>query len=455
MIHKETRTAGPPPREPGSYAWYVVFVLAACYTLSFVDRQILSLLVGPIKHDLHVSDTQIGLLQGLSFALFYSLAGLPLGRWADVANRRNLVVAGVLLWSVFTAACSAARSFVALFIARTGVGIGEASLSPSTYSMVADMFPEDRLGAALSVLCMGVFWGSSMALMAGGTVVDLLARTPMVSAPILGLIASWRLTFVAVGAPGVIFALLLLTVREPIRRGMQKTGAQRLSLREGLKQIHLRRRSVALLSGGMVCQATCLFGFLGWAPAFFQRIHGWSAGETGRVLGLIVLIFGCLGMYTGGRLCESFQRRGITDGPVRVGLPSAAGNAVLFAAAMLAPQAQWTLAFGCAAMFFVALPMGTTVAALQLIFPNELRGQVSALYLFVINLGGLTLGPLLPGLFNDYLFKNEKMIGASMAITTMGAGTMMLLLFWLALRPYRAHYALNRSMEQAVTAGAG
>lgn len=438
------------------YEWYVVGVLAACYTLSFVDRQILSLLVGPIKHDLGISDTQIGLLQGLAFALLYSLVGLPVGRWSDATNRRNLVVAGVLVWSAFTAACSAARSFVSLFMARVGVGIGEASLSPSTYSMVADMFPKERLGGALSILCMGVFWGSSTALMVGGTVVDLLARTPVVSAPLLGVVASWRLTFVAVGAPGLIFALLLLTVREPLRGGiLRKTGDQQLSLRECLQQFRLRWRSVALLSGGMVCQATCLFGFLGWAPVFFQRIHGWSAGEVGRALGLTVLIFGCLGMYTGGRLCDRFQRKGITDGAVRVGVPSAVGNCFLFAAAMLAPRAGWTLALSCAGMFFVAMPMGTTVAALQLIFPNQLRGQVSAIYLFIINLGGLTLGPLLPGLFNDYLFKNEKMIGASLAITTTGAGLVMLVLFASALRPYRAHYVLTTSEELSISASAG
>jgi MFS family permease len=438
------------------YEWYVVGVLAACYTLSFVDRQILSLLVGPIKHDLGISDTQIGLLQGLAFSLLYSLVGLPVGRWADKTNRRNLVVAGVLVWSALTAACSAARSFVSLFMARVGVGIGEASLSPSTYSMVADMFPKERLGVALSVLCMGVFWGSSTALMVGGTVVDLLARTPVVSAPFLGLVASWRLTFIAVGAPGLIFALLLLTVREPLRGGiLQKIGNQRLSFRECLQQVRLRWRSVALLSGGMVCQATCLFGFLGWAPVFFQRVHGWSAGEVGRALGLTVLIFGCLGMYAGGRLCDHFQRKGITDGPVRVGVPSALGNCFLFAAAMLAPQAGWTLALGCAGMFFVAMPMGTTVAALQLIFPNQLRGQISAIYLFIINLGGLTLGPLLPGLFNDYLFKNEKMIGASLAITTTGAGAVMLLLFASALGPYRAHYLLTTSEDLSLSASAG
>ncbi len=425
------------------YEWYVVLVLAACYALSFVDRQILSLLVGPIKQDLHISDTRIGLLQGLAFSVLYTFMGLPLGRWADSANRRNLVVAGVLAWSAFTASCSAAKSFLTLFLARIGVGIGEASLSPSTYSMVSDYFPRERFGVALSVLYMGVFVGSSLALMVGGTTVDLLAHTPQVTVPILGLIASWRLTFVIVGAPGILFALLLFTVREPVRKGVLRVaGGQRLTLGEGMAQVRMRWQTVAGLALGMVFQSTCFYAFMSWAPAFLQRVHGWTAGQAGRALGLIVLIFGCLGMYAGGMLCDRWHRKGVVDGPVRVGIPSALGAGVLFVLAMLAPRAGWTLAFACPAMFSLALPMGTAVAALQLIFPNQLRGQVSALYLFILNLGGLTLGPLLPGVFNDYLFKNEKMIGPSVAITIAGAAVLMLILFAATMRPYRVHYRL-------------
>src|ERR1700722_18755468 len=438
--------SGPPPSKIYRYEWYVVLVLAACYALSFVDRQILSLLVGPIKHDLHLSDTRIGLLQGLAFSVLYTFMGLPLGRWADSANRRNLIVAGVLAWSAFTSLCSAAKSFLALFLARIGVGIGEASLSPSTYSMVSDYFPRERFGVVLSVLYMGVFVGSSLALMVGGTTVDLLAHTPLVSVPILGSIASWRLTFVIVGAPGILFALLLFTVREPVRTGVLRlAGGRRLSLREGMAQVRQRWQSVAGLALGMVFQSTCFYAFMSWAPAFFERVHGWSAGQAGRALGLIVLIFGCLGMYAGGSLCDRWHRRGVVDGPVRVGIPSALGAGLLFVLAMLAPHAGWALVFACPAMFFLALPMGTAVAALQLIFPNQLRGQVSALYLFILNLGGLTLGPLLPGVFNDYLFKNERMIGSSVAITIAGASVLMLILFAATLGPYRTHYRLAQS----------
>ena len=202
------------------YAWWVVIALTSVYTLSFVDRQILGLLVPSIKRDLGVSDTQIGLLQGLAFSLFYTLMGLPIGRIADRWNRRNLIVAGILIWSFFTTMSSVAKSFLLLFSTRIGVGVGEASLSPAGYSMMSDYFPKQKLGAAISVFYMGVFIGSSLAMLVGGTTVDMLARTPFITVPVLGMMASWRLTFVLVGLPGVLFALLASTIREPRRRNL-------------------------------------------------------------------------------------------------------------------------------------------------------------------------------------------------------------------------------------------
>ena len=189
-----------------SYAWYVVGVLTLCYVLSFVDRQILSLLVGPIKRDLRITDTRVGVLQGLAFAIFYTLAGLPIGRLVDTRNRRNLVMAGVAVWSVFTSACSAAGTFWSLFLARIGVGVGEATLNPSAFSLISDYFPRERLNTALSVYYVGVLVGSGLALTAGGTIVDAATRAGAIHLPLLGETAAWRLTFLAVGAPGLLFA---------------------------------------------------------------------------------------------------------------------------------------------------------------------------------------------------------------------------------------------------------
>jgi MFS family permease len=433
------------------YAWYVVLVLMLCYALSLIDRQILSLLVTPMKHDLRINDTRIGLLQGLSFALFYTLAGLPLGRLADSCSRRRIITAGVVAWSIMTAVCSLARNFSSLFLARMGVGVGEAALSPAAFSLIADSFPRNELGLALSVYSMGIYVGSGLAMIVGGSVVQGLSHRPEIALPVLGTIASWRATFLVVGLPGLIVALLTLTIREPQRRSLLLSASDHAvdpSFHEVLQQFRRRVRSVAGISLGMVFQAVSGYAFLAWGPVFFQRTYGWTVGQSGRTLGVLTLIFGCLGMYTGGGLCDRWQRRGIAEAPLRVGVFSAAGTAIVFPLALLVGHATWTTVVLAAAIFLLALPIGSSYAALQLIFPNQLRGQVSALFLFTLSLGGLSLGPLVPGLLTDYLFRNEKMIASSLAITIASAAILMWGLFLATYRPYREHY---RAAQRAST----
>jgi len=435
------------------YAWYVVIVLTALYMLSFVDRTILSLLVGSIKRDLGISDTRIGLLQGLSFALFYTVMGLPLGRLADTRSRRNLIAAGVVVWSFFTGLCSAAKSFWSLFVTRIGVGVGEAGLSPAAYSLISDYFPPERLGVPISVYYMGVFLGSSLALLVGGMVVDAMARTPTVTLPLLGTIASWRVTFLIVGAPGLLGALLVYTIKEPVRKNLLRSaqgGVAHLSIPQALGQLRLRWQSLGGISLGMVFQSMANYALISWGPTYFSRVHGWTPGQSGRALAAILLTAGCGGMYTGGRLSDRWQRRGLDEAPMRVMMLGAVGTLLLLPVGTLLADVRWTLAFLFAGVFFLALPMGISAAALQRIFPNQVRGVVSALYLFILNIGGQSLGPLLPGVFNDYLFHNGKMIGYSLSITMGGAALLMLLTFRAAYGYYREHYR----MMAAITAAA-
>lgn len=452
MQTASTSAAQPSPARDTSsgFAWYIVIILTACYTLSYIDRQILSLLVGPIKRDLGISDTRVGLLQGLAFSLFYTFMGLPLGRIADTRNRRNLIGCSVLLWSFFSGCCSLARSFWSLILARIGVGFGEAGLSPAAYSLISDVFPKERLGVALSVFYMGVFLGSSLALLLGGTTVDAVSHMASITLPLLGTMAPWRITFLIAAVPGIPFALLIYTLREPLRRGALQTGASqrgsagvaKLSPRDTLRQVGVRWTSVAGISVGMMCQAICNYGFMAWAPTFFARIHHWAPGQTGRALGLIIATFGCLGMYAGGRISDTLLKKGIFDAPLKVALPSAIGTAILFPLAFLSHNATVTLALICPGLFFLALPMGTAVAALQMIFPNQVRGQISAFYLFCLNLGGLSLGPLMPGVLNDYVFHSEAAIGKSIAITIGAGAILMLIVFLSTQRPYRNHYQM-------------
>jgi len=421
-----------------------------CYTLSFVDRQILSLLVPFIKADLKINDTLVGLLQGFSFALFYAVMGLPLGRVADSANRRNLISLCIAFWSIFTSGCALARSYTTLFLARMGVGIGEAGLNPAAFSILSDLFPKERLGAALSVFYIGNMLGSSLALIVGGTAVQAVTRQPEIIVPLLGTIASWRLTFLILGLPGLLFALLVYTVKEPIRKNLARTaaGGTKFSMADTLTQIRSRWQSVLGISVGFVFQAACNYGFTAWVPTYFLRVHGWTIGQTGRALGFLILPFGVLGLYLGGWLSERWQKRGMVDAALLVGIPSAIGILLFLVPAMLMPSAEWSLVLIGPGFFFLVLPMGTAGAALQLIFPNQVRAQVSALYLFILNLGGLTLGPLMPGVFADYLFNDPKMIGAGLSLTMAVASVLMLGIIMATRRPYREDY---RQMNPAIS----
>jgi MFS family permease len=291
---------------------------------------------------------------------------------------------------------------------------------------------------------MGIFIGSGLALIVGGAVVDFTVRIPAVTLPVLGLMASWRLTFLIVGIPGLLVALWVYSIREPLRKNVLRSSdgsAARLSLSQVVDQIRVRWQSIAGISLAMIFQSMCTYGLTAWAPAFFQRIHHWSAGQTGRSLGLIILTCGCLGMYAGGALADRWRKHGVLEAPLRVGVISGIGVLLLFPVALSAANPYVTLALFAPGLFFLGLPMGTAYAALQWILPNQVRGQVSALFLLVFNLGGLTLGPLLPAVLNDYLFHSEKAIGNSLAIS-MGIGAVLTVAaFRVLYAPYRKHSA--------------
>jgi MFS family permease len=413
------------------YAWYVAIVLMLCNTLSFIDRQILGLLVTPIKLELGISDTFIGLLQGLAFGIFYTLLGIPMGRIADRGSRRLLVSAGIFCWSLMTALCAATNSFWTLFLARMGVGVGEATLSPSAFSLLSDYFPRERLGTALSVFSMGVFFGSGLALIIGGLVI--------------GAVGSWRLTFLIVGLPGLLMALLAYTLREPERQNLLRTAggeAAKLSFAEVVAQVKQRWQSVAGICLALAFQALCNYAQQAWLPTYFQRLHGWAPRQAGLTLGMISLVTGLLGAWAGGFLCDRWQRRGIAEAPLRVGLLATVCAGIFFTLAMAMPSIGPQLALLVPAFFFLAMPIGSVYASLQLILPNQLRGQVGALQIFTLNLGGLILGPFLPGFFNDYLFKDAQMIGWSLALTVGLASLLSAILFRATWSSYRTHYAL-------------
>jgi MFS family permease len=424
-------------------ACYAVLVLTVCYTFAFVDRLILAFLVTPVKHDLHLSDTQVGLLQGLAFAFFYSILGIPFGLAADRVNRRNLIAAGVIAWSVMTSCGSLARSFGTLALARMGVGVGEATLSPAAFSTLADYFPRERLSSAMSVYSMGIQVGAGCALLLGGLLAQAVMHMQPVTLPWLGTMQPWRLTFLIVGSPGVLIVALLAGMREPPRRrSMQAAGAMRsqTGIAIAVRQLLARRQSSLGISVIMSCQAMSNYAFASWCPTFFERLHHWPKHQTGLVLGLLTIVCGCIGLFCGGRLSDRWLRRGRHEAPLRVGLVSLLGVACTLVPAMLLSSATATVILLVPAVFFLALPIGCSFASIQMIYPNAVRGTVSAIMLLVLNLFGLTLGTLLPGLLDDRLFHNELMLGQSIAITAGMASLTGAVAALLTFAPYRRDF---------------
>lgn len=223
-------------------AWVTVAILLMAYVLSFIDRQILNLLVGPIRADLGISDTQMSLLMGLSFAIFYTIAGIPLGRVADSRSRRGLIAWGILFWSLMTAACGLAKQYWHFVVFRIGVGAGEAALSPAAYSLMADSFPPEKRATAISVYSMGIYLGAGMAFLLGGIVITWANAQGPMDLPLLGTVRPWQLIFLVLGAAGALFCLVLLAIREPSRKGvgagvavpLKEVGAYLLSIRKAV-----------------------------------------------------------------------------------------------------------------------------------------------------------------------------------------------------------------------------
>lgn len=433
-----------PAYPPAGYAWYVVAVLMVIYVFSFVDRQILSLLVGPIRRDLGISDTQMSLLMGFSFAVFYTFFGIPLGRLADSRSRRGIIAAGLVLWSLMTAACGLAQRFWHFLLLRMGVGVGEAALSPAAYSLITDSFPRHRLATAISVYSMGIYIGSGLAYLLGGVVVGLASGQELWQLPVLGAIRPWQVVFFVVGLPGVLMTLVLLTVKEPARRGLRRVRqadgtmrAQETPLSEVVAYIKRNWRTFACHNLGFALLSFSSYGAGAWIPAFLIRTYGMSAQQAGIWYGIIVMVAGTLGIVSGGRLADWLALRGYRDAKMRAGLIAAvvwAPTGILFP---LMPEGSWALLLLVPTVFTASMPFGCAPAAIQEMMPNAMRGQASALYLFVVNLIGLGLGPTAVAMTTDYVFGDDLAVRYSLLLVAVFAHVASAVLLWLGLRPFR------------------
>jgi predicted MFS family arabinose efflux permease len=415
-----------------AYLRYALGLFLLVYIVNFIDRQIFSILIEPIKAEIELSDTQLGLLGGIAFALFYTFAGIPIARWADVGTRKNIVALAVLIWSAMTMFTSTAKSFGGLLIARIGVGVGEAGCSPPIHSMISDYFPESKRATALATYALGIPIGGAIGTLAGGWI---------------GEYFGWRNAFLVVGLPGILLAaVVFFTIREP-KRGLQVASVKVESAAESYTLMETIRFMWSLKSFRNLSFAGALHAFVGYGvglflPSFFMRIHGYGLAETSTYLFLIGLT-GIIGTYLGGYLGDRF---GQNDKRWYMFIPGVATLISVPFAALFYSTGDPVLALFLAIPGAILGPMylGPTFGMTQTLVPPAMRATASALMLFILNLIGLGLGPVAAGVLSDLLRPEYgvESIRYSLFILAVGGN------LWSALHYYFASKTLREDLKR-------
>jgi len=402
-------------------SYYVLSVLLLAYILSFIDRNIMSVLVGPVRAHFDISDFQFSLLHGMAFTLFYVVLGLPIGWLADRYSRKWIITGGVFFWSVMTCLCGLAKSFGGFFATRIGVGVGEATLSPGVYSILGDYFAPHKLRWATAVFAMGITLGSGLSYKIGSWLYQWFSKQDFTGIPMLDTLSAWQLTFVAVGLPGFIVVLLLLAVREPKRIPSSQAAAHTQEPPVPVRQVtqHLKNywQAYGSLFFGIAMMAIIGYGTLGWYVEFLIRSYGMARVDAGNAMGNIFIIAGTGGTFAGAAFASWLQKRGYIDANLRVTCIAACALIIPAVAAPLMPDAQSSIALTWLVVFIHYTHFGVAMAALQLITPNRMRAQISALLLFTTNLFGLGLGVTVIAFFTDFVFADDGALRYSLATT--------------------------------------
>lgn len=404
-----------------AYPWFVVSVLCLAGIVSYIDRQVINLLIEPIKADFGINDTQIGLLQGFSFAVFYALLALPLARLADSGNRTRIVFYGVICWSLATLSCGLAGSFAFLFAARMFVGVGEATLTPAGYSLIADYFPKPKVALAISIFTGAGFAGSGIAYIFGGAIIEYFSNLESIVLPVFGERSVWQATFITVAIPSVLVLTLMFFVREPARK---ETVAQTdtadidtASFRAVLRYLLLHARLFVGVLIGLTLMAAAGYAINLWAPTYFIRVHGWTPLQIGSIFGTMVVLASGGGVFCGGAVATFWMRAGRDDANLLVPVIAALCGVPFAISFPLVDDPTLSLVLLTPLLFFCAVPFGCGTAVLPMISPNRYRAQIVAVYLLIANLIAFTCGPTSVGLLTDYVFNDPQSIGYSLAIS--------------------------------------
>jgi MFS family permease len=406
-----------PTAVDSGYAWYSISLLTFAAIISNIDRQILALMIGPVRRDLGITDVQVSLLLGLAFTLLFTVTALPVARLADKVARSAIIGAGVLFWSLMTSMSGVAQNYVQLFLARMGVGIGEATLGPASYSLISDLFSEARMPIAAGLFQSSTFVGTGLAYILGGTLVGYLETQPAVSLPLVGEVRSWQLTFLIVGLPGVLVAFAIAKMREPLRRGLAntETDAEPFPLGEIWRFMLRRWRFFGLHFAGYLLMATQGYALFAWGAEFFIRVHDFSRVEAGLTFGLIALVFGIAGSLCGGLFSSLLIRGGKLDGMMRLGMYKCL-CVVPFAVLLgFTSSAALAVALLVPLVFLMALTPGLGAAIVQAVAPNEIKAQMVAVYGVAVSFISYLVAPLMVAAMTQYVFGRDDAVGYSLA----------------------------------------
>ncbi len=426
------------------YLWYVVGVFTIASTFSIIDRQILNVMIGPVKRDLGgISDFQVSLIMGFAFTFLYSFLSYPAGWISDRYNRRNLMAAGIASWSVLTMICGTVSQYWHLFLARMGVGVGEATLGPASNSALADYFPAERLPLAIGVVSAAPFIGQGLANIAGGPLIDYLESTPNYVLPLIGEVFSWQMVFIVVGAPGLLVALAMMCLKEPARRGKINAESVGVPFSQVWQFVKGRWRLFFFMFAGYLCLATQGWSLFSWILEYYVRNHGWTRTEIGLVYGSIAMSVGIFGSVSGGLLAMTLLKRGVPDATLRIVFY---GTLVLLPTATaltIVPDPWLAVGLLVPVTLCMAMPPGLIMATLQAISPNELRGQMVAFYLIAVNFLSYAFAPSLPAVLSDFVFGSELALGKSISILAVVNYSIAAFCLFYCLKHYR------RALEQA------
>ena len=417
------------------YAWFFTSILLVAYIISFIDRQMINYLVVPIKEDMGLTDFEISFIQGWGFVLAYIIFSIPFGRIVDKVNRVRVLIGGIIIWSVATAACGFSKNSWQLVLSRSGVGAGEAALTPASWSIISDLFPVEKRSFPMSIYLMGPYIGQGLSLLFGAQILRIYNEPVTLFESII--VQPWQIIFLIIAVPGIILGLFMFSLKDPERKeGLTGDREENESIREVFSYIIKNIGAYMPLLIGSAFIIVLLYGLQSWVPTFLHRIHGWEHTRIGDQYGLVALFAGSLGVISGPVFERYLTKLNYNPPIIILCIITSIALTILGPITFLSLSSDVVLIGIFITSFFITFPLALFATSLQNITPNQYRGVVSGLYVFTVNIVGYGLGPMVVAFFTDKVFKSEMAIDLSMATMFLICGPISFFIFYFGRKPF-------------------